>query len=337
MAQRPLRFGVLGAGRIGTIHATNLATRVAGAEVAVIADVNLPAAETLARKLGVPRAVADYHDVLRATDVDAFAVCTPTSTHYQVIMDALAAGKPIFSEKPLDLDLAKIDAINAEVARRGVPLMLGFQRRYDPDFARIADEVRAGRIGDIQIVRITSRDSVPPPESFIPSSGGLFLDMTIHDLDMVRFVTGAEVTSVYARATVLVDDMFTRAGDWDTAVITLVLSNGALATIDNSRKTTYGYDQRLEVFGSRGSLSNLNVARDRVVCRDETGEHATAYVPFFPERYAEAYRLEAQAFVDAVRAGQPVPVTGHDGRQATIIARALADSARENRPVDIRE
>jgi myo-inositol 2-dehydrogenase/D-chiro-inositol 1-dehydrogenase len=337
MAQRPLRFGVLGAGRIGTIHATNLASRVAGAEVAVIADLNPEAAAALAAKLGVPRVAADYHEALAAPDVDAFAICTPSSTHYQVIMDALPVGKPIFSEKPLDLDVAKIERINAEVARRGVPLMLGFQRRFDPDFARIAAEVRAGRIGDIHIVRITSRDSVPPPESFIPTSGGLFLDMTIHDLDLVRFVSGAEVTSVYARATVLVDDMFARAGDWDTAVITLVLSNGALATIDNSRKTAYGYDQRLEVFGARGALSNTNVARDRVLCRDEAGEHGMPYVRFFPERYADAYRLEAQAFVDAVRAGHPVPVTGHDGRQATIIARALADSVRENRPVDIRE
>jgi myo-inositol 2-dehydrogenase/D-chiro-inositol 1-dehydrogenase len=310
---------------------------VAGAEVAVIADVNPDAAATLARTLGVARVAADYHDVLADPDVDAFAICTPSSTHYQVIMEALPAGKPIFSEKPLDLEVAKIERINAEVARHGVPLMLGFQRRFDPDFARIAAEVHAGRVGDIHVVRITSRDTVPPPESFIPTSGGLFLDMTIHDLDMVRFVTGAEVTSVYARATVLVDEMFTRAGDWDTAVIALALSNGALATIDNSRRTAYGYDQRLEVFGSRGVLSNTNVHRDGVICRDDAGEHAAAYVPFFPERYADAYRRELQAFVDAVRAGRPVPVTGHDGRQATIIARALGDSVRENRPVDIRE
>jgi myo-inositol 2-dehydrogenase/D-chiro-inositol 1-dehydrogenase len=332
---RLLRCGVLGVGRIGRIHATNLAGRVAGASLVGLADPQPEPLARLASALGVARTAADYRQLLDAPDIDAVVVCTPTSTHYQVLMDVAASGKQIFAEKPIDLDLAKIDAINAEVARRGLNMMVGFQRRYDPDFRRVRDLVRAGTVGDIHIVRITSRDATPPSRDFIPTSGGLFLDMTVHDLDIVRFLTGSEVTGVFAKGTVLVDPMFAEFQDWDTAVLTLTLTNGALATIDNSRQAVYGQDQRVEVFGSLGMVAAANHAVDRVVTADAHGGHSARLVDFFPERYRDAYRLEMQAFVDAVHAGAPMPVSGADGRQAVVIGMAAHQSAIENRFIPV--
>lgn len=332
---RPLRCAVLGAGRIGRIHAANLARHVEGARLAAIVDLAPAAAEALAVQLHVPIVSADYREILARDDIDAVVVCTPTATHYDVIMAAAAAGKCIFTEKPVDLELARIDAINAAVAARGVPMMVGFQRRYDPDFARLRAMVAAGKVGDVHVVRITSRDAVAPPRSFISTSGGMFLDMTVHDLDMVRFVTGREVVGIYARASVLVDPMFAEEGDWDTAVLTLTLEGGALATIDNSRRAVYGQDQRVEVFGSAGMVAATNHAEDRVTSADATGAHGARLLAFFPERYADAYRLELQAFVDSVAAGQPMPVTGQDGRRATALALAAGESARQNRYVEI--
>jgi myo-inositol 2-dehydrogenase/D-chiro-inositol 1-dehydrogenase len=328
---------VLGAGRIGRIHATNLAGRVAGATLVGLADPQPDPLTRLASELGVRRAVADYRELLTARDVDAVVVCTPTSTHYQVLMDAAASGKQIFAEKPIDLELPRIDAINAEVARRGLHMMVGFQRRYDPDFRRVRDHVQAGAVGDIHIVRITSRDAVLPSRDFVPTSGGLFLDMTVHDLDMVRFLSGSEVTGVFATGTVLVDPMFAEFNDWDTAVLTLTLANGALATIDNSRRAVYGQDQRVEVFGSKGMVAANNHAVDRVVTADARGGHSARLTDFFPERYRDAYRLEMQAFVDALGAGAPMPVTGADGRQAVVIGMAAHQSARDRQFVPIRQ
>ncbi len=333
-AGRPvLRCGVVGAGRIGRVHATNLARRVEGAELVALAEADAATLEHLASELRVPRAFARFEDLVVCDEVDAVIVCTPTDTHFPIIMAAAARGKPIFTEKPVDLALERIDAIIAEVDGRGVPLMVGLQRRFNPDFFRVHEMVRTGAIGELHLLRLTSRDAVPPPESFIASSGGLFLDMTIHDLDMARFIAGSEVAEIYARAAVLVDPMFERAGDWDTAVVTLTFAGGALATIDNSRRTAYGQDQRLEVFGSAGMLTVGNHVVDRHVHWDETGAHSARLLSYFPERYAEAYHLEMQAFVDAVREGRPMPVTAHDGRQAVVLALAARQSARENRPV----
>lgn len=335
MSHAPLRCAVFGAGRIGRIHATNVARHVDGLELTAIVDVDAGAATALASRLRVPVVSTDFREVLARPDIDAVVVCTPTSTHYDVILESAAAGKQIFTEKPVDLELSRIDAINAAVDRAGVAMMVGFQRRYDPDFARVQAMVAAGAVGDVHIVRISSRDAVPPPRSFVPTSGGIFLDMTVHDLDMVRFVTGRDVTAVYAQASVLVDPMFEEEGDWDTAVLTLTLEGGAMATIDNSRKAVYGQDQRLEVFGSAGMVAAGNHAVDRVSSADITGAHSARLMAFFPERYADAYRIEMQAFADAVRAGQPMPVTGRDGRRAVELAVAARESARSGRPVPL--
>jgi myo-inositol 2-dehydrogenase/D-chiro-inositol 1-dehydrogenase len=264
-------------------------------------------------------------------------ICTPTNTHYQMILDAAAAGKHIFCEKPIDLTLARIAEINRGVAGCGVKMMVGFNRRFDPNFRKVCEMVRAGKIGQPHVLRITSRDPGPPPETYIRASGGIFLDMTIHDFDMARNLMNSEVVEVYARATVLVDPVFERAGDWDTAVVTLTFANGAMGAIDNSRKAVYGYDQRVEVFGSEGMVTIANNTPDTHIYCDREGIHTALPLDFFMQRYAESYRNEMQAFVDAVRAGTPVPVGGHDGLMAVEIGLAAIRSARENRPVRLTE
>ena len=337
MRDSKLRFAVLGVGRIGKIHAGNLATRVAGAELVALADVCAEELVRVAARLGVKQTYTDYRQALALAEVDAVAVCTPTDTHYQIILEAASAGKHIFCEKPVELAIEKIRQINEHVAKCGVQLMVAFNRRFDPNFAKVHELVRAGKIGQPHLLRITSRDPAPPPESYIRSSGGIFMDMTIHDFDMARYLIGSEVVEVYARAGVLVDPMFERAGDWDTAIITLSFANGAMGAIDNSRKAVYGYDQRVEVFGSGGMVAVANNTPDTHVLFDASGVHSALPLYFFMERYTESYLREVQAFVEAVLAGKPVPVTGQDGLAAVRIALATARSARENRPVKLEE
>ncbi len=337
MTTRTLRFAVLGAGRIGRIHAGNLAHRIPGAQLTALCDVipeNLAAA---AAGLAVPKTFSDYREVLRDPEVDAVVICTPTNTHSQVILDAAAAGKQIFCEKPIDLSIGKIQAINEEVRRRGVRLMVGFNRRFDPTFEKVRELVAAGKVGEPHILRITSRDPGPPPEEYIRASGGIFLDMTIHDFDMARYLLASEVTEVYARAAVLVDPAIGKAGDWDTAVVTLSFANGALGAIDNSRKAAYGYDQRVEVFGSAGMAAARNQTPDTHVYCDGAGIHSAQPLHFFLERYAESYLREMRAFVDAVTRQRPVPVDGNDGLMAVAIAVAAAQSVAERRPVKLTE
>ena len=335
MSREKLRLGVLGAGRIGKIHIENLANRIPAAEVVALADALPEELAAASARFGISKSYADYRKVLELPEVDAVVVATPTNTHYQVILDAAAAGKHIFCEKPIDLDIARIAEINRTVARRGVQLMVGFNRRFDPNFRKVYEMVREGGVGEPHILRITSRDPAPPPETYIRSSGGLFLDMTIHDFDMARYLVASEVVEVYARASVLVDKVFERARDWDTALVTLTFANGAMGCIDNSRKAVYGYDQRVEIFGSGGMVAVANNMPDTHVHWDSTGVHSALPLNFFMQRYTESYRNEMQAFVDAIRAGQPVPVGGQDGLRAVEIGLAAIQSARENRPVQL--
>ena len=332
-----LRFGVLGVGRIGKIHAENLASRIPGAEVAALSDVFPDELAKVAAKLGIARTYPDYRHVLELPEVDAVVICTPTNTHYQIILDAAAAGKHIFCEKPIDLAIDKIREIVAHVEKCGVQLMVGFNRRFDPNFLKVRETVASGKIGTPHVLKITSRDPGPPPETYIRASGGIFLDMTIHDFDMARYLVGSDVIEVYARATVLVDPVFERAGDWDTAVVTLTFENGALGTIDNSRQAVYGYDQRVEVFGSDGMVTVANNTPDNHIRLDRTGMHSSLPLNFFMERYTESYLREMRAFVEAIRGGKPVPVTGNDGLMAVVIGLAAAKSVRENRPVKLAE
>jgi len=337
MHSNKLRFGVLGVGRIGKIHIGNLVNRIPDAEVVALSDVAGAELEAVAARFSIARTFTDYRRLLDLPEVDAVVIASPTNLHYQMIVEAAARGKQIFCEKPIDLSLEKVHAANQEVGRRGVRMMVGFNRRFDPNFLKVREIVAEGKVGRPQVLRITSRDPGPPPEAYIRASGGIFLDMTIHDFDMARYLMGSEVAEVYTRAAVMVDAVFEKAGDWDTAVITLTFENGAFGSIDNSRQAVYGYDQRVEVFGSEGMATVANNAPDSHILSDRAGIHTALPLHFFLERYAESYWREMQAFVDAVHQQAPVPVSGEDGFQAAVIALAAAKSARENRPVKVSE
>ncbi len=330
------RIGVIGAGRIGKIHAENLA-RLPGVALAGIADINLPAAQELAAKLGAPAAVADYHALLQDPTIHAIVICSATDTHAHIVEEAAAAHKHIFCEKPIDLDLNRIDRALAAAARAGVKLQVGFNRRFDPSFRKAREMVASGKVGAPHLLRITSRDPAPPPPEYVRVSGGIFLDMTIHDFDMARYLIGSEVIEVYATGGVLIDPNIGAAGDVDTAVTVLRFANGAIGTIDNSRQAVYGYDQRVEVFGSRGAVSVSNRAPDAAVMSDASGVHGALPLYFFLERYAESYIAEMRAFVEAVQQDQTPPVTGADGRAPVVIGLAAKKSLNENRPVKLTE
>ena len=331
-----LRMGVLGTGRIGSMHADLLQTQVAGAEVVAVFDVM---AESAAKAgTAVDAAVMDSAQALiENPDVDAVAICTSTDTHVDLMVAAAQAGKPIFCEKPISLDIAEVDRGLAAVAAAGVSLQIGFNRRFDLGHAAVRQAVVDGTVGDVRNVRITSRDPAPPPIAYIEVSGGIFNDMTIHDFDMARFVTGSEVVEVFAKGAVTVDPAIGEAGDLDTIVVLLTHADGSFTTIDNCRQSAYGYDQRVEAFGSAGVVTSENHLDHHAMIRTESGGH-TARVPhFFLDRYIPSYIAQWEAFVAAVSAGTPVPVNGADGRAPLVIGKAAARSVAENRPVLISE
>jgi myo-inositol 2-dehydrogenase/D-chiro-inositol 1-dehydrogenase len=330
---KALRFGVIGAGRIGKIHAASLATRIPGAEVAAIADLNLPAAQELTAHLHIPTALPDYHAILDDPAIDAVAICSSTDTHARIIIEAAAAGKDIFCEKRVDYDLAKIDAALEAVTKAGVKLQIGFNRRFDSNFRKVHEMVASGAIGELHILRLTSRDPAPPPISYIKVSGGLFLDMTIHDFDMARYLSGSEVVEVYTAAAVRVDPQIGEAGDVDTAVITLRFANGAIGSIDNSRRAVYGYDQRAEAFGSGGMVQTLNNTAENYYYASGDGVYSAKPLYFFLERYAESFVTEMAEFARCVRDDLPTPVSGIDGRIPVVIGLAAKKSLLEKRPV----
>ena len=332
-----LRFGVIGGGRIGNIHAENLATRIPGVEVAAIADVNLEAARALAARLHVPAAMDDYHAILADPSVDAVAICSSTDTHARIVVEAAQAGKHVFCEKPIDFDLGKIDGALAAVEKAGVKFQIGFNRRFDPNFRKVRTMITEGKIGTPQIIRITSRDPAPPPLSYIKTSGGLFLDMTIHDFDMARYLSGSEVQEIYAAAGVMVDPVIGQAGDVDTAMILLRFANGAIGTIDNSRKAVYGYDQRVEVFGPEGMLQAQNNTPDNDVYSNAEGVQTAKPLYFFLERFVESFIAEQKGFVQSIREDTATPVGGLDGRIAVVMGMAAQKSYLENRPVKLSE
>ena len=333
----PLRFGVIGAGRIGKIHAENLATRIPGVEVVAIADPLVSNANELAARLHVSKATADYKELLADPSIDAVAICSSTDTHAPILIEAAQAGKHIFCEKPIHYRLDRIDAALAAVEQAGVKLQIGFNRRFDPNFRKVRQMVASGMVGDVHILRITSRDPAPPPIEYVKVSGGIFFDMTIHDFDMARYLSGSEVEEVYVAGAVRVDPLIGQAGDIDTAVITLRFANGAIGTIDNSRKAVYGYDQRVEVFGSLGMVAVTNNTPDTASFSNSDGVHSAKPLYFFLERYAESFVAELREFVGCVRGNTPPPVTGADGRAPVLIAIAATRSYQEGRPVRLAE
>jgi myo-inositol 2-dehydrogenase/D-chiro-inositol 1-dehydrogenase len=332
-----LRFGIIGAGRIGKIHAQTICKVVSNASVIAIADPVESAAQETASKFGIPHCSAHFEDVLNNPDVDAVAICSSTNTHAEMITAAAEAGKHIFCEKPIAYDLSVIDSALAAVEKAGVKLQIGFNRRFDPNFRAVREGIAAGQIGAPHLLRITSRDPEPPPPAYVKVSGGMFFDMTIHDFDMARYLMGCNVTRIFAAGTVLVDEEIGQAGDIDTAVVTLFFENGAIGTIDNSRKAIYGYDQRLEVFGSGGMLQSLNNTPHRNVFSGAGGIISAKPLYFFLERYMDSFIAEMDAFVKAVRLDQPTPVSGADGREPVVMAIAATRSLKEKRPVDLSE
>ena len=321
---------VLGTGRIGKMHAELLARRVPGAELAGVFDVT-DSATAVGDELGCP--VADSLEEALALDADAVAVCTSTPTHVDVMIAAAEAKRAIFCEKPISLDLAQLDRGLRAVDAAGVVLQVGFNRRFDPSHKAVADAVTRGAVGDVHLCRITSRDPAPPPIDYIEVSGGIFCDMTIHDFDMARYVTRSEVVEVYATGAVRVDAAIGEAGDVDTAVVVLTHESGAITAIDNSRKSVYGYDQRVEVFGSAGMARSDNFHDANTLVATDTGFTSPPLQEFFIERYTRSYLQQWTAFVGVVRDGSPSPVTGADGRAPLVIGLAAWKSLREGRPV----
>jgi len=327
-----LHFAQFGAGRIGAIHAGNLAAS-GRARLKHIVDVHAPSAEALAAKHGAM--VSTTEGALADPAVGAVIIASSTDTHADLVIAAARAGKAIFCEKPIDLSLARVDACLAEVRKAGVPMLVGFNRRFDPSFAELHRRIGAGAIGAVEQVVITSRDPGPPPVSYIKVSGGLFRDMTIHDFDMARWMLGEEPVEVFAHGANLVDPAIGAAGDIDSAMVLLRTASGRMAHINNSRRASYGYDQRVEVFGSGGRLIAGNRTATTVELADGNAVSADKPLHFFLERYADAYRIELNAFLDAVANKTPMPVGAEDGRQALVLADAAFESLRSGKPVKL--
>jgi myo-inositol 2-dehydrogenase/D-chiro-inositol 1-dehydrogenase len=332
----PVRVAVLGLGRIGRMHADLLAREVDGAEVAVAADVVDAAVEAVAGRLGVDGST-DPAAALARDDVDAVAICTPTPTHVDLLVAAARAGKAVFCEKPVSLDLADTDVGLAAAAGAGVVLQVGFNRRFDPGHAAVRDAVAGGEVGTPELVRISSRDPAPPPLDYLRTSGGILRDQTIHDFDMARFVTGSEVVEVHAAGAVRVDPAIGELGDLDTLVVTLRHADGCLTLVDNSRRAAYGFDQRVEVLGSRGVAASGNLPVHGAVVRTPEGARGATLPWFFIERYLPSYALQWAAFVAAVRGDAPVLVGGADARAALVLCLAAARSVERGVPVTVDE
>lgn len=328
--KRTTGIAVFGAGRIGRIHAANIHQNTR-AEIRHIVDVSRAAAEDLA--LLCNARVSSIEEALQDEQVDAVIIASSTDTHAELVQAAAKAGKAIFCEKPLDLDTATARRSLEVVTQHQVRLCLGFNRRHDPTFNKLKQEIDAGAVGSVEVVSITSRDPSPPPADYVGRSGGLFRDMMIHDFDMARWLLGEEPVQVFASGSVLVDEKIGQAGDIDTAIAVLTTASGRLCQISNSRRCAYGYDQRIEVFGSKGMVNAGNATATQVQWANSSGVHSDVALPFFLERYADAYRLQLEKFLRAL-AGENLDIPGGaDGLKALQIADAAQQSHESGLPV----
>ncbi|UWP58203.1 inositol 2-dehydrogenase [Ruminococcus gauvreauii] len=334
-----MKAGIIGAGRIGKVHAKNIAMFVPEVEIKTVADpfMNDETEKYLKTTCRVQNVTKDAEDILNDREIEAVLICSSTDTHSKYIIEAAKAGKHIFCEKPVDYDLAKVHEAIDTAKEAGVKLQIGFCRRFDHNHRGVYDMVRAGKAGDVQMIRISSRDPEPPSIDYVKVSGGIFYDMMIHDFDMARFLAGAEVTEVMAAGSVMIDPAIGEAGDVDTAVVMLKFENGIIATIDNSRKAVYGYDQRVEVFGSKGCVRNENDVPNTVILSDECRTSYENTYKIMWDRYTGAFVSEIQAFVDAIVNDKETPVTGIDGLYPVLMAAAATKSLKEGRPVKISE
>jgi myo-inositol 2-dehydrogenase/D-chiro-inositol 1-dehydrogenase len=331
-----VNVAVIGTGRIGSMHTRNLVRSIHEANVTAICDIRLDVAQSVADELGIERVVKDYHELLEDKDIEAILIATNTDTHAFIMKDVANAGKQIFCEKPLALDLPSIDDALKVVEQSGVKLQVGFNRRFDKSFQRVHEIVTSGEIGRPCILHIINRDPVPPSVEYASTSGGMFLDMTIHDLDMARFQIG-EIEEIYAIGNVLVAPDLKSVNDVDTDIVTLRFTNGAIGAIDNSRQAVFGYDQRLEVFCSQGTAMAANESENTVIKGNVDGYHTSKLPYFFMQRYAECYVNEVRQFIQSVRDDIPTSPTGEDGRMAVVLGLAAWKSLRENRPVHQKE
>ena len=331
-----LRLGIIGAGRIGKVHCESIGRYVKDAVVACVADPFMNAeTEKTVKALGAEKVTKDYREILADKSIDAVLICSSTDTHAKISIEAIEAGKHVFCEKPVDHDIDKILEVKASLAKSNVKYQVGFNRRFDHNFEAVRDAIASGKIGHLDVLKICSRDPGAPPVEYIKVSGGIFLDMTIHDFDMVRFLSGDEVESVYAVGGVTVDKAIGEAGDIDTAIITMKLKGGTLAVIDNCRRATYGYDQRAEAFGALGQVAIANDCKSSAVISDANGVTAEKPLYFFLERYMQAYVKEITEFVDCIVNDKPVSVGIEDGLQAVAIGIAAKKSLETGMPVKL--
>ena len=328
----PITIAVFGAGRIGHRHARTVANDVLGANLAAICDVNLEAARALGELTGCDRVTSDAADIFDDPSIDAVIIGTSTDSHAPLIEAAAAAGKQIFCEKPIALDLETTDRAIAAAASAGVQLQIGFQRRFDKAYAKVDQMIANGVLGQVEAVRDTMRDPNPPHEAYSPTSGGMFRDMVIHDFDCVRWLMRCEPVEIFAMGANLVDPVFAKYGDIDTCVVTIKFESGALGAIDASRRSGFGYDVRTEVFGSKSAVM-IGEGRDTPLYRLDSSGVWSDHIYWFLERFDEAYIAEIRAFVDCLRQDAPVPITGADGRAALAMAYAAEASVAENAPV----
>ena len=336
MKRDRVNFAIIGAGRIGQVHAEHIAFRIRRANLVGVASGTRALAERCSLLAGC-EPYYDYHEMLDNPEVDAVCICSASNQHTKQMIEAAEAGKHIFVEKPIDTDLAKIDEALLAVRKAGVKLQVGFNRRFDTNYMRIRKAIATGEIGDTHLFHIVSRDPQPPPAHYSATSGGIWLDCSIHDFDMARFLIGDEIDEVYAQGAVRIVPGLEEYGDVDTSLVMLTFRNRTMGTIDNSRQAVYGYDQRCEVFGSRGSIQiNNNFANTAIV---STAEHIERDLPmhFFMDRYTDSFVRELEDFCEVLLDGKPVPCTGLDGRAPVVIALAAKKSYQEDRPVKLVE
>ncbi len=332
-----VKIGIIGAGRIGKVHA-KAASNLNGAKIIWLADPIAPDLEETAKSMGIEKTSKNYKDILNDKEVDAIFICTPTDTHYTISMEALNFGKHVFCEKPVDLELGRVKDVKDLVAKTGKKYMVGFNRRFDHNFMAIKENIDKGLIGKLELIQITSRDPEPPPISYVKVSGGLFCDMMIHDFDMVRYLSSSNPKSLTAIGDALVNPKIkTEGNDIDTAIVSIELENGALAVITNSRRASYGYDQRAEVHGELGALSCSNDTSNTLVISSKDGIIHEKPLYFFLERYLNAYKMEIEIFVDSIINNKETPVTIEEAYQSLLLAKAAQKSLIENRKVYINE
>jgi len=332
---KKIKFAIAGLGRIGKIHLTNL-LQMNEVEVVAAMDTHSESLQ-FASQMGINNIFTSYEEMIQNTSIDSIIICSPTDTHADYVEKAAHLGIAVFCEKPLDLNLSRVLEVLKLVEKKGIKLMLGFNRRFDNEFIKIKQLVNEGAVGNPHLVKITSRDPQAPPISYVINSGGLFLDMTIHDFDMARFLVEKEVVEVYAKGAALINPELSKVGDIDTAVITLTYEDGTMAIIDNSREASYGYDQRVEVFGSKGMVKAENNLHNTHQLFNSKGSHGSLPLHFFLERYADAYKKEIGDFTRSLVDQTDLPVGGNDGLQSLLIGLAAIKSLNENRPVKVSE